>query len=295
MGHGTETIESNERNERNDEEKVNEEKEKPWKIVIQNMKGLITETSKEKEELLKEYTEVDNIILMNITETWCDDTVEDVVEIEGYNIYRGDRKEIIRGGTAIYLHDKLEANKICEISYQKCDMVAIMIPEIQTINIVIYRPPGTRSSEFNHILNELQRILRNLEKPDPTIILSGDFNFPFVKWKRMPDNNCSWEYKSHTNARIENTLDLVFTNEISLITSVEVNNSNHSDHNKVEISTNYITTEHERNNERNEETNVFKTLNFHAKSVNWNNIIRCIEDTNWEQKFETKDSIQNNE
>ena len=287
------------------------------------MKGLITETSKEKVELLKEYTEVDNIILMNITETWCDDTVEDVVEIEGYNIYRGDRKEIIRGGTAIYLHDKLEANKICEISYQKCDMVAIMIPEIQTLNIVIYRPPGTRSSEFNHILNELQRILRNLEKPDPTIILSGDFNFPFVKWKRMPDNSCSWEYKSHTNARadeksqfekllgicnsqfmlqiieeptrIENTLDLVFTNEISLITSVEVNNSNHSDHDKIEISTNYTTTEHERNNERNEETNVFKTLNFHAKSVNWNNIIRCIEDTNWEQKFETKDSIQNNE
>merc|ERR1711889_14802 len=95
--------------------------------------------------------------------------------------------------------------------------------------------------------------------------------------------------------RIENTLDLVFTNEISLITSVEVNNSNHSDHNKIEISTNYTTTEHERNNERNEETNVFKTLNFHTKSVNWNNIIRCIEDTNWEQKFETKDSIQNNE
>ena len=167
------------------------------------MKGLITETSKEKVELLKEYTEVDNIILMNLTETWCDDTVEDVVEIEGYNIFRGDRKEIVRGGTAIYLHDKLEANKICEISYQKCDMVAIMIPEIQTLNIVIYRPPGTRSSEFNHILNELQRILRNLEKPDPTIILSGDFNFPFVKWKRMPDNSCSWEYKSHTNARAD--------------------------------------------------------------------------------------------
>ena len=76
---------------------------------------------------------------------------------------------------------------------------------------------------------------------------------------------------------------------------MEVNNSNHSDHDKIEISTNYTTTEHERNNERNEETNVFKTLNFHAKSVNWNNIIRCIEDTNWEQKFETKDSIQNNE
>ena len=86
--------------------------------MIQNMEGLVTEKSKEKVELLKEYTEVDNIILMNLTETWCDNTVEDVVEIEGYNIFRGDRKEIVRGGTAIYLHDKLEENKICEKSYR---------------------------------------------------------------------------------------------------------------------------------------------------------------------------------
>ena len=83
------------------------------------MKGLVTEKSKEKVELLKEYTEVDNIILMNLTETWCDNTVEDVVEIEGNNIFRGDRKKIVRGGTAIYLQDKLEVNKICEVSYKK--------------------------------------------------------------------------------------------------------------------------------------------------------------------------------
>ena len=101
---GTETNETHRQN----DAKVNKEKEKPWKLVIQNMEGLVTEKSKEKVELLKEYTEVDNIILMNLTETWFDNTVEDVVEIEGYNIFRGDRKEIERGGTAIYLHDKLE-------------------------------------------------------------------------------------------------------------------------------------------------------------------------------------------
>ena len=140
-----------------------------------------------------------------------------------------------------------------------------MILEIQILNIVIYRPLENKSSEFNHILNKLQRIFGTLEKPHPTIILSGDFNFPFVKWKRMPDSSCTWEYKFHTNTtmdekgqfekllsicnnqfmlqtieeptRIENTLDLMFTNEISLITMIEVNNSNHSDHNKVEVST----------------------------------------------------------
>ena len=49
-------------------------------------------------------------------------------------------------------------------------MVAIMISEIQTLNIVIYRPPGTKSSEFNPNLNELQSIFKTLEKPDPTNI-----------------------------------------------------------------------------------------------------------------------------
>ena len=64
----------NETNEthRQKDAKVNKEKEKPWKLVIKNMKELVSEKSKEKVELLKEYTEVDNIILVNTTETWFD-------------------------------------------------------------------------------------------------------------------------------------------------------------------------------------------------------------------------------
>merc|ERR1711874_60426 len=97
--------------------------EEPPKIkmmrMFQNMEGLVSEKSIEKVKLLNEYTQIDNIILMNLTETWLDNTVEDVVEIEGYNLFRGDRNGKIRGGTAIYLHDKIEANKICEMSYEK--------------------------------------------------------------------------------------------------------------------------------------------------------------------------------
>ena len=58
-------------------------KEKTWKIMIQNMDRLVTITSKEKVELLKEYVKEDKIMLMNLTETWLDNTIKDVVEIEG--------------------------------------------------------------------------------------------------------------------------------------------------------------------------------------------------------------------
>ena len=107
-GDGTET---NETHRKQNYANVNKEIENPWKLVIQNMEGLLSENTKEKVELLKEYTEVDNIILLNLIETWFDNTVKDVVQIDGYNIFRGDGKEIVRESTAIYLHDKLEAKK----------------------------------------------------------------------------------------------------------------------------------------------------------------------------------------
>ena len=70
----------------------------------------------------------------------------------------------------------------------------------KTVNIVVYRPPKTKLQEFDMILDKIKEIFSKLNKPDPTIILSGDFNFPFVKWKRLPNNSCAWEYISNTNA-----------------------------------------------------------------------------------------------
>ena len=145
---------------------------------------------------------------MNITETWLNSTIKDDAEIEGYKVFRGDRKGRKHGGTAIYIYERLEADLICEISYEKCEMVAIKIPEIQTINIVIYRPPKTKMQEFDIILNKIKEIFSKLSKPDSTIILSGDFNFPFVKWKRLPNNSCAWEYTSKTNAKSDENINL---------------------------------------------------------------------------------------
>ena len=88
--------------------------------MIQNMQGLVSKNSKEKVELLKEYVKENNIIIMNLTETWLDDTIEEIVEIEGYNIFRGDRKNRERGGTAIYVHDKIETNVKLRMSNGKC-------------------------------------------------------------------------------------------------------------------------------------------------------------------------------
>merc|ERR1712105_83694 len=162
-------------------------------LVLQNTRGLITENSNKKLKMIEEYTNEEKIVAMNFTETWYEKTIEENANIEGYNIFRCDRKEI-KGGLAIYLHEKVEAEIISEIRHKGCEMVAINIPELQTINIVVYRPPETKTMVFDKILNEIEFFFKNTSKPEPTIILSGDFNFPFVKWNRMPSGACTWRY-----------------------------------------------------------------------------------------------------
>ena len=70
------------------------------------MEGLVTENSKRKVDFMKDYVQNDKIAIMNITETWLDKNIKDDAEIEGYTTFRCDRKEIKRGGTAIYVHNK---------------------------------------------------------------------------------------------------------------------------------------------------------------------------------------------
>jgi len=101
------------------------------------------------------------------------------------------------------LKEQFEAYEISNICIRKCEMIAIQIEKLNTINIVIYRPPDTPSSVFLQILKELQEILSRLESPEPTIIISGDFNFPFIKWTRDLSNGCRWEEKPNSCVTVD--------------------------------------------------------------------------------------------
>ena len=258
---------------------------------------------------------------MNFVETWLNDTVKEDADIEGYRIFRADRKGRIRGGAATYLNNRIEANEICKFSNGICEIIAIEIPDLQTVNIVVYRPPKTESKDFEIILTKIQDIFNSFKQLDPTILLSGDFNFPFVEWERLEDNSCRWVYKSNTNAttdekkqfeklldlcdtkcmlqiikeptREKNTLELVFTNETSLITSIGVSKSKLSDHDSIEISTNYTINKQTevRTIDENKDCDL-KNLNFYAKTVNWKAINDDINLIQWENVYKEKDTLE---
>ena len=262
---------------------------------------------------IKKDVEQEKILLINIFETWLNDEVTTQANIKHYNIFRSDRKGEIRG-VAIYVYEKLaDAKEIYKISHKNCEMIAIHIPEIQTINIAVYRPPKTKKQVFDKILNELEKILKNVEKSKQTIIISGDFNFPFVSWKRMESGGCIGNIKSISNAttdeklqfnrfndiceehcmtqiieeatRNENTLDLVYTNDIRMVANIDVNTSAISDHNEIEITTTYRIKDEKINKKRQDTDNTdntLRSLNFHAeKKIDWKKIIKLIKELPW--------------
>merc|ERR1712121_216127 len=87
--------------------------------------------------------------LMNFTETWLNSETEICPEMGGYRLYRGDRLHRGGGGVAIYVKDEFKAQKIAEMSTDEVKMVAVYIERLNIINIVIYRPPGTKGKKFS--------------------------------------------------------------------------------------------------------------------------------------------------
>ena len=71
--------------------KVNNNKMKKWRIMLQNIHGIVGENTRWKINHIKEIVENQRILIMNFTEKWLNDTVKDYVEIEGYKMIRKDK------------------------------------------------------------------------------------------------------------------------------------------------------------------------------------------------------------
>merc|ERR1739838_1122355 len=161
-----------------------DDKRIPWKIIYQNIRRLVTTNSKEKVDFFKEYTEENEILIMNFTETWLDENKQEDMKIKEYQLYRGDRIGKNGGGTAIYVKELYEAQKVTEMSIDGVEMIAVYIEKLNILNIVIYRPPDANMNNFSKVLDKLKDILSEVKVPEPTVLITGDFNFSFIKWIR---------------------------------------------------------------------------------------------------------------
>ena len=282
---------------------------------------MVTKCKKHKINFFNEYSKENNILLMNFTETWLNDYIEKDIKIDGYQLYRGDRKNKGGGGVAIYIKNEYDAEKIGEMSVGGVEMTAIFIKRINTINIVIYRPPDAATNDFLSVLENVDEIVSRVNRPEPTVLITGDFNFPFIRWVRGSNYGCRWEHKKNSGATTEgrkqlgklnevvdrfglvqivdeatrgnNTLDLIFTNDVSRFANIEVTSSSMSDHNQIELTTNLTTRNDEATRiskkEYGDEIN-FWHLNFHHEDVRWTQINEEISEIQWKYLFHGRDT-----
>ena len=266
--------------------------------------------------MLEEYVSENNIIVMNLTETWLKEEDQDE-KIPNYTTFRSDRKggKTKGGGTAIYLRDEFEATVILEDYVESCEIVAIHIGKINMINIVVYRPPDTKLPVFTEIMRKIDKLLSKMEIPEPKVIISGDFNFPFIEWKRSGIGACSWTMKQGTYAsedeknqfyklmeiadryhlvqaieeptRKENTLDLMFTNEIDAFKQIEVTGTFMSDHDVIEITTDigWNTGVNGGEGRVDMKEDDLRQLNFHSEKIPWSEIGQILNELDWEKIF----------
>ena len=193
--------------------------------------------------------------------------------------------------------------------------MAINIENINTTNIVVYRPPDTCYKEFERVMNKIELLLSMMESPEPTVIITGDFNFPFIEWKRNEEGACVWKKKTLDNGSVDdqkqfskmmeimnkyhlvhiveektrknNTLDLVFTNNMGIFTQIDVTGTIMSDHDIIELTTNIGDNDRKiENNENKEQTETdLRQLNFHHEKVDWTIIKEILKEMPWEVLF----------
>merc|ERR1712215_565096 len=89
----------------------------------------------------------------------------------------------------------------------------------------------------------------------------------------------------------ENTLDLIYTNESSMIMNVECTKSNLSDHDRIEITTNIKTRkDDELGNKKRENEMGMRGLNYTDENIEWDKIRTELEEIQWKEIHGGKDT-----
>lgn len=192
-----------------------------------------------------------------LTETHLKPYILDAeVNIENYTAFRADRADRIRGGSAIYLHSTLNADSSNVFSNSYCEASVIYNKASNTLLACIYRPPAAPFSKFSECLEFIENFIDSIASM-PEILITGDFNFPFIDWDTgtipsgasisLSDRQSALAFlcfseelfleqivREPTRAD-KNILDLVLTNNSDLIHSVTVSKTLKSDHDVVSL------------------------------------------------------------
>ena len=134
---------------------------------------------------------------MALSETWLYGHKDAEVNIEGYRLFRSDRKRKkekggrCSGGVALYIREDFAATMeiLLEFSNGVNEVLAVHSQKENILICIVYRQPddsrhGHKSTneEFKDIIGRIRTTILDIPGRTPDIILCGDFNLPHVQW-----------------------------------------------------------------------------------------------------------------
>ncbi|KAK4826884.1 hypothetical protein QYF61_012072 [Mycteria americana] len=216
--------------------------------VIAQLKCLYTNARSmgNKQEELEAIVHQENYDMVAITETWWGDSHNWSAVMDGYKLFRRDRRGRRGGGVALYVRECLDSLELDDGDDRvECLWVRIR-GKANKADIVVgvcYRPPNQDEETDELFYKQLGEASRSL-----ALVLVGDFNLPDVCWKyntaerkqsrrfleRVADNFLTQLVSEPT--REGAPLGLLFTNREGLVSHVMVGGClGQSDHEMIEF------------------------------------------------------------
>ncbi|CAJ0940289.1 unnamed protein product, partial [Ranitomeya imitator] len=275
-------------------------KQNPLNCMLANARSLTNKM----EELEAEISTGD-FDIVGITETWLDESYDWAVNLQGYSLFRKDRKNRRGGGVCLYVKSCLKSTLREDISEGNEDVESIWV-EIhggkngnKILIGVCYKPPNITETMESLLLKQIDEAATHNE-----VLVMGDFNYPDINWE---SETCETHKgnrfllitkKNYLSQLVQNPtrgaalLDLILSNRPDRITNLQVvGHLGNSDHNIVQFHLSFT---------RGTCQGVTKTLNFRKSKfdqlrdalnlVDWDNILR---NKNTDNKWEMFKNILN--
>ena len=138
---------------------------------------------------LKYFMNENKIVVMALSETHLSSTIcDDEVFIDGYNIFRNDRKNNGRhgGGVAFFVREDVAVTYLDDLNIDGHESlwIKVVVDNKNVVFGVCYRPPNQNLEDIDFFVNGLYATLDTLnERYKCPLILQGDFNDRCESWE----------------------------------------------------------------------------------------------------------------
>ena len=283
------------------------------KVIVLNVEGLLPYKFKEKIKLLSELIKEEKALILALTETHLSENIREAeIAIENYTSFRTDRADQRKkGGVITYIQNHQAA--LTEVLYSESNSYTetqmLFIKDIDVIFINMYRPPACPSNKFLEPLAKIRGILQSLPTPMPNIMLTGDLNFPLIKWDSESVYGGAEDMRVQATALLQlagefclnqhincptrgnNILDIVMTNNDELLHDYVVEKTNLSDHNVITLTTNLIMDKQHYATSQAQQAKInFNQLNFFSASLSWADMKKELSEVDWLRLMKGQDA-----